>query len=406
VRDLGDSFLHIVSFSETQPVSLGKLFPLLQASKSGGYSRKGQDPDDVLSDWRIILPEVREKEPNSKELYDFHTTFVPEFSEFEANHFELFWKVLESGNKRRYEVRFCNHQLDQFIDEREFFAKYGRGRDFSNKQEVKNLAIAYNEYFKPFLEEKGFDIPPNSDPEDLFDSFETRKLFYSMSEQEQGALAIEFYEKSVDKGGIEAERKFGRYLRWSEGIGCPGITTLIGEDGELNRIDYSGALKPLDVFINEGNSSDEEPDSFRRLDNGQMELRKGETFIRMSIVEGEDGYKKVKLEDYHLPTAETMVPLIVWQTDKQTGKRSYYCGKLDQFPKHDTLLGQLVVAAYSPKVRDQMPSEIKMIGINGEEKTQPMLEASAVLLVPKPIHRNQFLAESPVILRLEALRTD
>jgi hypothetical protein len=212
---------------------------------------------------------------------------------------------------------------------------------------------------------------------------------------------IEFYKKSVDKGGIEAERKFGRYLRWDEGIGYPGITTLIGKDGELNRIDYTGILKPLDMLINEGGSSNEEPDSFRRLDNGQIELKKGESFVRMSIVEGEDGYKKVKLEDYRLSTAETMAHLIVWQTDKQTGKRSYYCGKFSSFPKHDTLSGQLVVAAYSPKVRDQMPPEIKMKGIDGKEKIQPMLEAQAILLVPR--YSNLFLTQSPVVLELEAL---
>ena len=52
----------------------------------------------------------------------------------------------------------------------------------------------------------------------------------------------------------------------------------------------------------------------------------------MSIVQGENGYKEVKLEDQHLASPETMVPLIVWETDKKTGGKSYYCGKLDQLP--------------------------------------------------------------------------
>lgn len=400
VRDLGDSFLHIVSFSEAQPVSLRKLFPLLRAAKPGGSSRAGQGLDGISADWRIILPEVRERETQSKELYDFHKKYVPEFSEFEANHFELFWKVLESGIKRRKDTSFFNQQLNQFIDEREFFARYGKGVDFSSRQDIQGLDIAYSEYFKPFLEEKGF-IPANSDPRDPDPFRETRKLFYSMNEQQQRALVIEFYNTSVDKGGIEVERKFGRYLRWDEGAGHPAITTLIGEDGKLSRIDCEGVLKPLDVAIKEKGRDNEKPDSFVRLDNEQIELKKGESFVRMSIVKGEDGYKKVKLEGFRLSAAETMVPLIVWQTDKQTGKRSYYCGRLDQSPKHDTLLGQLVVAAYSPQVRDQIPLEIKMKGINGEEKTQQMLEAQAILLVPR--YSNQFLMQSPVILGLEAL---
>ena len=400
VRDLGDSFLHIASFSENYPVSLRELFPLLQAAKPGGVSRRvSQDISGILDDWKIILPEVREKERRAKELYEHHKEYVPEFSEFEENHFDLFWKVLESGNKRREEVRFFNHQIGQFIDEREFFARYGKGVDFSKQEQIEDIALAYIQYFKPFLEEKGFNIPPNSDPDPFF--LETRKLFDSMSEQEQKELVIEFYKKSVDKGGIEMERKFGRCLRWSEGY--PGITTLTGENGELNRIDYTGALKPLDMFINEGDSSNEEPDSFRKLDNGQIELRKGESFIRISIIQGEDGYKKVKLEDHRLSTAETMVPLIVWQTDKETGEKTYHCGRLAELPKHDTLLGQLVVAAYSPKVRDQMPREITMRGINGQDITQEMLEAQGVLLVPRPKYRDQFLEQSPVILGLEAL---
>lgn len=403
VRDLGDSLLHIVDFSATHPVSLEELFPLLQAAKPGGVSRRGsQDIDGISADWRIILPEVRGKEPNSKELYDFHKKYVPEFSEFEANHFGLFWKVLESGNRRKEEVEFFDHQLNQFIDEREFFAKYGRGQDFSNNPFiVKNFPLAHIKSFKQFLEEKGFNILPNSGPKDSDPFRETRELFYSMNEQEQRALGIEFYKKSVDKGGIAVERRLGSYLRWLYGVGYPGITTLIGKDDELNRIDYTGRLKPLGLPINEGDSLSEKADSFRKLDNGQIELKRGESFVRLSIVEGEDGYKKVKLEDHRLYTAESMVPLIIWQTDKQTGKRSYYCRNLDQFPKHDTLLGQLVVAAYSPKVRDQMPPEIKMKVINGEEKTQQMLEAQTVLLVPR--FANKFLTQSSVILGFEAL---
>ncbi len=401
VRDLRDSFLHIVSFSETQPVSLGKLFPLLQAAKPGGVSRQGQDLDGILADWRIILPEVREREANSRELYDFHEKYVPEFSEFEANHFELFWKALESENRRRVEVSFFGHQLNQFIDEREFFAKYGRQHDLYNNSMIASFVLfALTKPFNSFLGEKGFNIPPNSNPRDLDSFFETRKLFNSMSEQERRVLAIEFYKKSVDKGGIEVERKFGRYFRWHEAIGSPWMTALIGENGELNRIEYTGVLKPLEIAIKE-KGWHEQPDSFIKHDNGQIEFRKGESFMRMSIVQGEDGYKKVKLEDHHLPTVEPIVPLIVWQKDKQTGKRSYCRGKFSSFPKDDTLLGQLVVAAYSPKVRDQMPPAITMKGVDGEDKTQPMLEAQTVLLVPK--FANQFLTQSPVILGLEAL---
>lgn len=399
VRDLGNSFLHIVSFSETEPVSFEKLFLLLQSAKPGGVNRQdNQNVNGILTDWRIILPEVRKEEPRSKKLYDFHKKYVPEFSEFEADHFGQFWKALEAGNKRGEEVPFFHDQFNQFIDEREFFAKYGRGRNFSGDLYVEKIAIIYSIYFQKFLETKGFKMPSAlnimTTPKEKLESF-----FASMKVQEQKDLAKEFYEQEVSEGGIEAERWFGTFFRWID----MGLfkTTLIGEGDELYRIEHKGVLKPLDVYIREGDPHSKEPDSFRRLDNGQIELRKGESFIRMSIVEGEDGYKKVKLEDHRLSTAETMIPLIVWQTDKQTGRRSYYSGELDQSPKRDTLLGQLVVAAYSPKVRDQMPREITMKGVDGKDRTQLMLEAQTVLLVPR--FASKFLTQSPVILGLEAL---
>lgn len=205
VRNLGDSFLHIASFSQRQPVTLRQFLDLLSLAKPGGSNRpESQSILGIMGDWDILLPEVRSKDPIKKALYDYHKKYIPGFTEFEENHFKLFWKVLESGNKR------------------------------------------------------------------------SRKV-------------------------------------------------------------------------------------------------------------------------------EGMVPLIVWQTDKQTGERSYYCGRLDKLPKHDTLLGQLVVAAYSPQVRDQMPKKIKIVDEKGEKKEQLMLEAQTVLLVPR--FARKFLAQSPVILGLEALAT-
>lgn len=407
VRDIGKSLLHIVSFRKA--VSFEQLVPLLKAAKPGGISRVGQEIDGTLADWRIILPEAQETEPRSKELYDFHKKYVPEFSEFEENHFELFWKVLGSLKRREKEARFFNRQLSQFIDEREFFAKYGRQHDFSTDLNIENIVYAHLKSFKSFLEKKGFRIQPNPIRQYVFPGYETLdtyKFFDSMGKQEKRDLAREFYKKSVDEGGIEVERDFGSNLRWDHEGPMVRVTTLIGEGDELNRIGPGGVLEPLDVVIREGPPSLPDriigrPDGFKRLDNGEIELTKGESFARISFVKAEDGYKKVKIEDIHLSTAETMIPLIVWEVDKQTGKRSYYCGKFDQFPKHDTLLGQLVVAAYSPKVRDQMPSEIKMIGVDGKEKTQQMLEGQVILLVPR--YSNQFLTQGPVILGLEAM---
>lgn len=152
-------------------------------------------------------------------------------------------------------------------------------------------------------------------------------------------------------------------------------------------------------------------DSINKLNNGQVKVSRGESHIIIDFVADEKGIRRpvIKKKQYSPNPPSYSSPLIIWQRDKETNQASFYCGQIPQdlmqlhphlfSERHNTLLGQLTVSAYSPEARDQMPKEISMRGTNGREKVQPMLEAQSVLLVPN--HAELFLKQSPVIMDLE-----
>lgn len=158
-------------------------------------------------------------------------------------------------------------------------------------------------------------------------------------------------------------------------------------------------------------------DSIEKLGNGQIKVSKGESYMVIDFVADEKGIRKPVIKETRYSSnplsLSYLSPLIIWQRDKKTNQASYFCGQIPQefmqshphlfSERHDTLLGQLVVSAYSPKARDQMPKEIKMRGTHGKEVTQALLEAQSVLLVP--MYDQLFLRESPVILGLEKFAT-
>ena len=88
-------------------------------------------------------------------------------------------------------------------------------------------------------------------------------------------------------------------------------------------------------------------------------------------------------------------PAIIWIVDKNTGRKSYFCGKIPHLPRHDALAGQLLVSAYSPEQRDKMMWEFPFVDKDGRERKQQMLEAQSVLDVP--MYEELFLTQSPVI---------
>lgn len=237
VRDLGYSFLHIASFSQKYPLDSENFLYLLSAAKSGGRSRGGQVPYGIIDDWDIILPWVRERNPRKKDLYVHHKKNVPNFSEFEENHFKKFWDAIKARSS--YEIQ-----------------------------------------------------------------------------------------REEDRRGIRR----------------PVIKE---RQRSPNPLSYPSYLSPL----------------------------------------------------------------VIWQRHKETNKASYFCGQIPKkliqlhpylfSERHDTLLGQLTVAAYSPEARDQMPTEITMMGTDGVRVTQELLEAQSVLLVPN--NAELFLEQSPVILDLEKM---
>ena len=102
---------------------------------------------------------------------------------------------------------------------------------------------------------------------------------------------------------------------------------------------------------------------------------------------------------------ETVTPLIAWTRNKQTGEAEFFCGQDPSRTSHDTLVGQLVVSAFSPHQRDQMPERFSVRSSDEKLLTQQMFEAQVPLLVRMPEYSQNFLKNSPVISGFEKLET-
>lgn len=413
VRDLGDSFLNIASFSGEQPLVDSKnLLSLLNAAKSGGSSRKGQDRLGITGDWDIILPQIRARYPRKKELYDHHKENVPHFSEFEENHFKKFWDLitnLSAQDVERNEDFFFEKQADRFISEEGLSSEYEPEWNEYNLISLTGL-YEYRALTIEFLKNKGHDLG-NLINDRCYGAL--RSLFSGFNNLRREELVIEWYDYLVSYKGkrqiaIDASKVIFYPYRGDKLI-------VVNKNGNFDytRMAYYGSSSEYEL----SKSVLDGADSIEKLGDGQVKVTKGESHIVIDFVADGKGIRRPVIKEkqygpYSPNQAAFLAPLIIWKRDKNTNQASYFCGQVPQeligshphlfSERHDTLLGQLAVAAYSPKARDQMPTEITMEGTDGLEATQRMFEAQSVLLVP--MHDKVFLEQSPIILGLEKLK--
>ena len=388
IRDLGDSFLHAASFPERQALSGDGFFSLLEAAKSGGALRTGQGIGGTNADWRIILPEVREEEKRAKELYDYHTKYVPGFTEFEQKHFKKFWDMLSPLSDE--EDGFFRRQFRRFISKEKLLSQYGlEFYQTSRGLRPISLSFDYRSAFVRFLNSRnlGHSLDPNSS---IFAFREATELALNkLPKSEREKLLGDFYKQLASVRG-EVKLAFAGADANTYGDDRTIITDENGEPQDFYSIHMRGQPFPSGA------------DSIKGIGNGQVEVRKGNSYLRVGFEKDKDtGHEEAIVRDKSI--ACHIAPLIVWKKDKKTGIASYSCEAVTHRPRHDTLLGQLVVSAYSQEQRDQMPREITVKDKNGNKITQQMLEAQSVLLVTMPEHAERFLTKSPVILGLEAM---
>lgn len=411
VRNLEDSFLHIASFSKQHPLDSENFFNLLGMAKSGGSSRTGQGRFGIIDDWDVILPEVRARNPRKKQLYDHHKKNVPNFSEFEENHFKKLFDLITLASAQDAEIKedkFFNQQVRRFISEEALTLLSERVFLNSDQADLMRMTWDYKSYRVltiEFLKNKGYDLGNLAD--DVKGCHEAiGSLFSQVNELRREKFQREWYDYLVSRKGM-GQMVIDRHL--------------LGE--ELMVVDKNGNL--YDTFMY-GDSAYRYwmknqsflygADSIDKLSNGQFKVSKGESYVIVNFIVDEKGIRRPVIKDRqyspYIPNpAAILVPLIIWQRDKETDEASYFCGQIPQeliqshphlfSERHDSLLGQLTVAAYSPKARDQMPKEIKMKGTEGIEAIQQMYEAQSVLLVP--MYDQVFLEQSPVILGLEKI---
>lgn len=414
VQDLGDSFLNIASFSGQHPLDSENFLFLLSEAKPGGLSRMGQGVLGIKADWDIILPEVRAVNPRKQALYDHHKENVPGFSEFEENHFQKFWNAINSTPARtikKEEDNFFSQQATRFIAEEDLFLRYGKDFFTADPRGLQRMHGSYKfrDLTIRFLNEKGYNDFANlkDEPAKFIERLES--LFESrLSKSDSKQFQAEWYSYIVSRLG---ERQLAL-----------DATRVSFSAGDLIVVDKNGNL--YDIFMTLDSSLDPSgykiqdwsllgADAIEKLNNGEIKVSKGRAHMIVGFVVDERGIRRrVTKEVQYSPNPLTYPsPVVIWKRDKNTNQASFFCGQIPQeltrsrpdlfSERHDTLLGQLTVAAYSPKVRNQMRKEVRMIGTDGKEKIQQMLEAQSVLLVPQ--YDQLFLNESPVILGLEEM---
>lgn len=390
-RDAGNSWIYIASFPPKTSVLQGERFiHVLSAAKPGGVERS-QNKNGIVNDWIILKPEERRKYDIFQTLYDEHieSSYIRgHFKEFELNHFPQLWTAINSATNQEAD-RDLNFGFSTLVSQEKALAPYGL--DFF-KSDYKKFLVSYTGTLSlaRFLREKGFDDinPTNGDVHRKID-----RLFEGLSSAEREGLITDFH-----NGLSEQSKEQFAMVAWSVNDHIKS-TILIDKDGNL--VNDNGRL--LTAFI--GDLS-----GINKLENGHIEIKKGESYVRVDFVlDDQTGFREPKIVDrYIAPEDKGVAPLIIWQREKATGKASYYCGRIPQgltsaFPdlfcdKHDTLMGQIVVASYSEEVRDKLPKELRL---KKGGKKQPMIEAQMPVFVG--LFAKAFLNRSPVILGLEDL---
>lgn len=408
-RDLGNSMLYIASFLPEQGSVWGRgLVSVLCGAKPGKVNEYQLIPG-ILGDWVILREEERRKIEIYQRLYNEHIMHADyprikeSIKEFEANHFPQFWGALQLDPPSKEEIeRKLDEEISRILPTRKALATYGLdflkestdGGGFYRESPRLLGLMEWTPFIDPdlrksfveFVRNRNFDTHRETPS---LENYLIRRIFtITLAKPERDQLITEFYHQLSDKEiHLLTMGAIGKFSP------AHHDTVLVDEDtGKIDR--YWTRMLNLN----------------KNSEDGSFEIREGDSYVRVAFVPDEQtGYKEPKIVGKHIVGEErSIAPIIIWSRDKTTGKATYYCGKIPEeqiraFPdifseRHDTLLGQLVVADYSYDVRLSLP--VKLPLKKGGKKNAQM-EAQAPVNVK--LFSNRYLEKSPVILGLEDL---
>lgn len=398
VRDAGTSIAYIASFPEDQASFGGERFiEVLREAKPVRQGReKYQGKGGILGDWQMLLKDKQESYSHKEydHLLDEHTT--PDspitrklreiFIEFEEEgHMKRFWDALDSSIQDQTSRRL-EYEYSRLMTEDKAFAEYGLEFLRSNfEMFLKVIDKSKPQFKKKFLRflksRTNFDF-----------HFNREVLSEAFRSKEKEDLITDFYsqlDEDKKKELVYTSTRLNNFPKNDD-------TVFVDKDGNADGFYDEALTKAANIHMS-------------KLPNRDLQIMDGESYIRVAFVADErTGFQEPRIVERYLPAQEgEIAPVIIWETDKTTGKRSYFCGKISEeliraFPdlfsqRHDTLLGQITVAAYSEYLKTKLPVELPLV--KGGPR-QDMLEGQMLAFVR--LFAAAYLIRSPVINGLEA----
>lgn len=409
VKKVPGAKVFIASFPGSCELRGENLFSVLSEAR---LHTEKQDIEGIRADWHLFDSEFRAYSKMYAALWQNHQVLGDDFLEFGRSHFDRFFDAIqltsqrnetfttESGIRRLLEYTPPMCTLDKTLKE--------EGLDeLLNSQRLGYLNIVrlLGEGYHPKLDEVkgavkvklvdllkqkwGFLQSPPFLP--------IHNILIEMADEERAGLLRDlYYGLSHDQRRMLIEHlyQYKEHYERKKILIAPG-------DG-ANTIYYENHHGSGRNFIHK----------LRKLENGQIEARLGNSYILYEPHFSEQGDISFAVVEEHIKvdSYKGLVPIIVWQKDAVTGQKTYWCDRVSEEvtssnpklfnPQHDTLLGQIVVAAYSPDVRKSLPPELCL-----EPGGRPQQMKAAQVPTICRLFSDRFLQESSVILTLESLFT-
>ncbi|TSC66780.1 MAG: hypothetical protein CEO21_28 [Microgenomates group bacterium Gr01-1014_80] len=150
--------------------------------------------------------------------------------------------------------------------------------------------------------------------------------------------------------------------------------------------------------------------SLKKIGDGRIEVKFGDSFIIYESHFEDSGTVTFSAVEEHIEGEDEkgIVPLIVWHEDLTSGVKTYWCEPVPESvintdpelftPRHETMLGQIVVSGYSENIRKGLPNQLCL-----QPGGQPQKMRGAQSPVVCGFYADKFLSGSPVIKALESL---
>lgn len=140
--------------------------------------------------------------------------------------------------------------------------------------------------------------------------------------------------------------------------------------------------------------------------DGFIEVWVDNSCVQLDFVnDRDDSHSGLRVVGRSVESDHGLIPLVAWY-ENVSGDLAYYCGVPTDTEengdfisnRHDSLLGQHVIAAYAENVRKTLEPVLPMGGFAG-----PQLMAEAQMLTHTKRYEARYLRESPVIAGLRSL---